>query len=152
MRLMRLAFVVTVLAAGGMFGSATASAVTLEDYLWRSRPLLLFAPSSNDPRLVEVLARIDSSRCEFADRDMVVGVVVAEGDSSLDGRRVDADQSRRLGERFAIGPDAFAAVLIGKDGGEKWRADDVPDLEHVYAVIDGMPMRSREVGGGSGGC
>lgn len=152
MTLLRLVIVVSVLAAGAMFGSATAGAVTLGDYLWRSRPLLLFAPSASDPRLVDTLARIRSSRCEFTDRDMVVGVVVAEGDSSLDGQPVDADQSRRLAEQFAIDPDAFAAVLIGKDGGEKWRADDVPDVQQIYAVVDGMPMRSREVGGGSAGC
>ncbi|MCV7348088.1 DUF4174 domain-containing protein [Mycolicibacterium rhodesiae] len=36
-------------------------------------------------------------------------------------------------------------VLIGKDGGEKLRVTDVPDLERIYAVIDGMPMRSNEI-------
>ena len=43
-------------------------------------------------------------------------------------------------------------VLIGKEGGEKLRVNDVPDLATVYAVIDGMPMRSREVGADPGRC
>lgn len=148
MRLVRVAFILTVLATGGMFGSATVGAADLDDYLWRSRPLLLFAPTPNDTRLTETLSRIQVSRCEFTDRDMVTGVVVAGGDSTLDGQPVSRDEARRLRTQFAIGPDAFAAILIGKDGGEKWRADDVPDLQRIYAVIDGMPMRGREAGGG----
>jgi hypothetical protein len=35
-------------------------------------------------------------------------------------------------------------VLLGKDGGEKLRTADVPDVQAIYAVIDGMPMRARE--------
>lgn len=148
MRLLRTAFIVIVLAASGMFGSAIAGAAGLGDYLWRSRPLLLFAPAPNDARLVEALSRIQATRCEFTDRDMVAGVVVDDGDSTLDGQSVGSDEARRLRTQFAIGPDAFAAILIGKDGGEKWRAGDVPDLQEIYAVIDGMPMREREAGGG----
>ncbi|MEI6254398.1 MAG: DUF4174 domain-containing protein [Mycobacteriaceae bacterium] len=43
-------------------------------------------------------------------------------------------------------------VLIGKDGGEKLRANDVPDLQAIYAVIDGMPMRGREMSANPGRC
>ena len=42
---------------------------------------------------------------------------------------------------FRISVKTFSAVLIGKDGGEKLRVNDVPDLAAIYAVIDGMPMR-----------
>lgn len=83
---------------------------------------------------------------------MVLGVVVAEGDSTLDGHAVDADEARRLRTQFAIGDDTFSVVLIGKDGGEKMRVDEVPDLQAIYAVVDGMPMRSREMGADPGRC
>jgi hypothetical protein len=43
-------------------------------------------------------------------------------------------------------------VLIGKDGGEKLRVNDVPNLATIYAVIDGMPMRSAETGADPGRC
>ena len=64
----------------------------------------------------------------------------------------DADEARRLANQFAIGDDAFSVVLVGKDGGEKLRVDEVPDLQSVYAVVDGMPMRSREMGADPGRC
>jgi hypothetical protein len=123
-------------------------AAELGDYLWTSRPLLLFAPSDGDPRLVDTVNRIEASRCDVVDRDIVIGVVVTEGASSLDGQAIGADQSQRLMKQYAIDEDAFTVVLIGKDGTEKLRANDVPDLQTIYAVIDGMPMRSREAVGG----
>lgn len=43
-------------------------------------------------------------------------------------------------------------ALIGKDGGENLRINDVPDLQTVYAVIDGMPMRGREMSTDPGRC
>ena len=53
---------------------------------------------------------------------------------------------------IAIGEDAFSVVLIGKDGGEKLRVNAVPDLQSIYEVIDGMPMRSREMDANPGRC
>ena len=53
---------------------------------------------------------------------------------------------------FGIGADSFSAVLIGKDGGEKLRVTDVPDLQAIYAVIDGMSMRARETSANPSRC
>lgn len=146
--IMRLAFVLAVLFTSSTFGSATAVAAELGDYLWTSRPLLVFAPSDSDPRLVDTLNRIEASRCEVVDRDMVIGVVVTEGASSLDGQAIGADQAQRLMKQYAIDENAFTVVLVGKDGGEKLRVNEVPNLQRIYAVIDGMPMRNREASGG----
>jgi hypothetical protein len=136
--------VVFLVTGAAALGPAQAMAAELGDYLWQRRPLLLFAPAESDPRLVETMRRIEASRCDFVDRDMVLGRIVTEGTSTLDGHVVDTDQARRLMSEFEIGADGFSAVLIGKDGGEKLRVADVPDLQAIYAVIDGMSMRARE--------
>lgn len=139
------ALAVILLATSAALMPARAVAAELSDYLWQSRPLLLFAPTDSDPRLVETMRRIEASRCDFADRDMVLGRILAEGTSTLGGEVVSTDQARRLSAEFGIGANSFSAVLIGKDGGEKLRVNDVPDLQAIYAVIDGMPMRGREM-------
>ena len=133
-------------------GPAQAMAAELSDYLWQRRPLLLFAPAESDPRLVETMRRIEASRCDFVDRDMVLGRIVTEGTSTLDGQFVDTNQAQRLMSGFGIGMDSFSVVLIGKDGGEKLRVNDVPDLPAIYALIDGMPMRNAERGADPGRC
>jgi hypothetical protein len=145
----RLALVLAVFLSASALGTATAGAVGLDDYLWERRPLLVFAPTEGDPRLLETLARIEASRCEFADRDMVLGLVVTEGTSTLDSQVVTAEESRQLADEYGVGDNAFAVALIGKDGGKKLRVDEVPDLRRIYAVIDGMPMRGRETSAAS---
>ncbi|MCV7056621.1 DUF4174 domain-containing protein [Mycolicibacterium gilvum] len=148
----RLALTLVVLIVGAGVGSATASATGLDDHLWEHRPLLMFAPGETDPRLVETLRRIESSRCDFVSRDMVAGVVVREGDSTLDGQLLSAEESQQLAQRYAVEDTAFAVILIGKDGGEKLRVDEIPDLQTFYDLIDGMPMRSREMSADPGRC
>ena len=83
---------------------------------------------------------------------MVLGRILAEGTSTLDGQVLDTNAALRLASQFGIGANGFSVVLIGKDGGEKLRVNDVPDLQAIYAVIDGMPMRGREMGADPGRC
>jgi hypothetical protein len=148
----RSALAVIILTASAVLAPAAAAAAELGDYLWQRRPLLLFAPAESDSRLVETVRRIEASRCDFADRDMVLGLIVTEGTSTLDGQVVDTGHVKRLLSEFGIAANTFSAVLIGKDGGEKLRVNDVPDLPTIYAVIDGMPMRSAETGVDPGRC
>lgn len=148
----QLALMLMVLLTSTFLGSPTAAAAELDDYLWERRPLLVFAPTDSDPRLVETLSRIESSRCDFGDRDMVLGLVVSEGNSTLDGQEVNADEPQRLRDRYEIGENGFSVLLIGKDGGEKLRVNEVPDLSAIYDLIDGMPMRSRETSANPSRC
>lgn len=150
--LVRSTFVLTALVAGSVLGSAPASAADLDDYLWEHRPLLVFAPTPNDPRLVETLNRIEATRCDFVERQMVAGVVVADGTGTFDGQPMQTGEPQRLSNVYGVGRDGFTVVLIGKDGGEKFRVDDVPDLQTFYAVVDGMPMRGREAQSDSSQC
>ena len=140
------------LAGSAVLLPARAVAAELSDYLWQARPLLVFAPTDSDPRLAETMRRIEASSCDFADRDMVLGRIVTAGTSTLGGDVVGTGQAQRLLSRFGIGENGFAVVLIGKDGGEKLRVNDIPDLQTIYAVIDGMPMRGREMSADPGGC
>jgi hypothetical protein len=83
---------------------------------------------------------------------MLLGLIVTEGTSTLDGQVLDTGAARRLLSEFGIGASSFSVLLIGKDGGEKLRVNGVPDLPAIYAVIDGMPMRSAEMGADPGRC
>ncbi|MCV7420470.1 DUF4174 domain-containing protein [Mycobacterium yunnanensis] len=151
-RLRRSTLVLVAVMVSAVFGSATAVAAELGDYRWERRPLLIFAPTERDPRLVETQRRVDATRCDFLARDMVLGVLVAQGRSTLDGQPVDAGQASRIAGQFGVDAGAFSVVLIGKDGGEKWRTSEVPDTTRIYDVVDGMPMRSREMNDGSRRC
>jgi hypothetical protein len=111
------------------FAAGTAAAAPLERYRWEARPILVFAPSEDDPRLEAQLERFESARAELEDRRNVV--------------IVDTEPGSALRRRFE--PEGFAVVLVGLDGGEKFRARDVVDPGTLNALIDRMPMRRREL-------
>ncbi|MEH3130965.1 MAG: DUF4174 domain-containing protein [Mycolicibacterium neoaurum] len=142
---LRSLLVLTAMGFATLCGTGTAAAGELDGYLWNHRPLLVFAPSADDSRLIETLARIESSRCEFTSRDMVLAQVLADGTSMLDGRVLEAGAARQLAGRYGVRDNGFAVLLIGKDGYQKLRVDAVPNLQTVYAVIDEMPMRGQEM-------
>ena len=48
-------------------------------------------------------------------------------------------------ERYGVEPGRFAAVLVGKDGTVKHRSDKPVEPDGLYALIDEMPMRRREM-------
>ena len=62
----------------------------------------------------------------------------------------DGADARALRTRFRVRPESFAVVLVGKDGTAKDRwAEPVP-MGEVFRLIDGMPMRQREMRGAGG--
>lgn len=117
----------------------------LRELRWENRVLLVFATSMADAQIAEMQTIADASRAELADRDLVFGWVLSEGDSRLDGQPVSSDYAKQIRDRAGFSSDAFGVVLVGKDGGIKARYDGVPDIDSVFALIDGMPMRRREM-------
>ena len=57
----------------------------------------------------------------------------------------DAGMWTDLRKEFRIVPHQLTVVLIGKDGGEKFRSNDPVTIEKLDALIDAMPMRQQEV-------
>ncbi len=113
--------------ASALFVSAEAD-TTLADYRWNARPIVVFA-GPNDPRLAEQRALFEAARGELLERDNVV--------------IVDLRETSALRRRFR--PGAFTVLLVGKDGGEKFRRDEIVDPDDLHALIDTMPMRRREM-------
>jgi hypothetical protein len=117
----------------------------LEQYRWKSRLLLVFAPSETDSSYQDLQCRIHTRGEELAERDLVVFRLFEDGSGSVDGKPVAKDRVRSLRSRFAPRPGALTLVLVGKDGGEKLRQVDGFELQEVLDRIDAMPMRQREM-------
>ena len=46
---------------------------------------------------------------------------------------------------MGLSSDSFALTLLGRDGGMKLESETAVGMEEVYALIDTMPMRRREM-------
>lgn len=55
------------------------------------------------------------------------------------------EEATSLRDRFDVGSGMFTAVLVGKDGGEKFRSRNPIPPQDLFERIDAMPMRRREM-------
>lgn len=117
----------------------------LDEHRWTHRPLLIFAPSDTSVALTSQHERLDRQHDGLRERDMIVVTLRASGTSTYEGTPLHADTAARLRTRFEVARNAFRVLLIGKDGTEKRRYDQVTAPETIFQVIDAMPMRQREM-------
>ncbi len=112
---------------------------------WEHRLFLIFAPSPGDDRYVRQMRLLEGARDGFAERDLLRGDLFEGETGTFDGGPVSAGQAAWAWERYGVEPGRFAAVLVGKDGTVKHRSGKPVEPEDLYALIDQMPMRRREM-------
>jgi hypothetical protein len=81
---------------------------------------------------------------ELKERDVVVVFVPVAGSGDQPSNR----HLQELRREFHVAAPEFTVVLVGKDGGEKFRSHVPVTIEKLNAVIDAMPMRRQEVRNG----
>ncbi len=122
-------------------GGANASS---DPYRWSFRPVYVFAPSGSHPDLQKQNAINQAAEAALRDRDVVVIRVIGTNISAEFGPEPRADAAA-LRARYRVPSDAFAFILVGKDGGVKLRSDAPVSVRQLADVIDVMPMRRREM-------
>lgn len=141
MKTLALAGLLTTLISG--LATAQASDNPLEAERWKTRPLILVAPTSNDPQVVKLREELaqPASREAFAEREMVLYTVVGEAGSRND-QPLRPEQTRALLQALdaRVGQPA-TLYLVGKDGGIKVREQQDWSLKALFGTVDRMPMR-----------
>jgi hypothetical protein len=108
-----------------------AGEAELNQFVWKKRPLVVFADSESDPRFTEQMELLMAAIPELEARDVVV--------------LTDTDPSARSPLRLKLRPRGFMLAIIGKDGGVKLRKPFPWDVREISRSIDKMPMRKREL-------
>lgn len=114
-------------------------------YQWQHRLLLVFAPTVEDTAYETQIALFAADSAALADRDLLLGHIFADGSSRIGEQVLTTADAKRLRQRFEVTPNQFAAILVGKDGTEKRRDEAPVKPDVIYAEIDAMPMRQREM-------
>jgi len=81
----------------------------------------------------------------FSERDLLRGDLLETGTGSFGGEPAPSGQVSAVRKRFQIEAGHFTAILVGKDGTVKHRTNTPVTPENLYALIDAMPMRRREM-------
>ena len=116
----------------------------------RARPILIFG-GTHEPRVVEQYAELAHREKDLQDRQIAVVFVsrthIPDGPDNPPLGTVAAlpAEQATLRRQFHIAPNTFTVILIGKDGGEKFRSTTVVPFQKLAALIDTMPMRQQEM-------
>jgi hypothetical protein len=139
-----LALTMTPIIASPQTSATPTGIVSLTSLRDTARPLLIFAPTPNDPQLQIQLRRLNQSAAAIANRDIAVIAIPWNSPSPTAATLTDQDAlaARR---RFHIAPSDFTVILLGKDGGEKLRSSKPLTLDKLTSTIDAMPMRQDEL-------
>ena len=105
--------------------------VTLEDFMWVSRPLIIFAESPKDPRFKQQMALIEALPDDLRTRDVVV--------------ITDTDPAAKSPIRERLRPRGFGLVLVAKDGTILLRKPKPWTVREISRSIDKLPARQEEV-------
>jgi hypothetical protein len=98
------------------------------------REIIIFAYADDDDSLKKQLVILNSDIKGLKERDLIIVIKVWGKDKNL------------AHQKYKIAKNQFTLVLIGKDGGEKYRSEKIISLQKLYAIIDAMPMRRHEMG------
>ncbi len=109
----------------------SAQDVTLSDFLWIKRPVVVFAESPADPRYVQQMQFLLDELEALDARDVVI--------------ITDTDPDARSSIRTKLRPRGFMLALIGKDGQVEQRKPLPWSVREITRAIDKMPLRQQEI-------
>lgn len=124
--------------------NSTAEAF-MDTYRWHKRPVIVAAPDPSAPLVAAQRAALATTDAALSERDMVRIEILGENVTTDGTPRPDISASR-LRDQFGIGKTDALALLVGKDGGVKIRRRAAITADELFATIDAMPMRRREMG------
>lgn len=108
-----------------------AADVTLDEFRWQKRPVVVFADSPADPNFADQMQMVTSRAFDLVERDVVV--------------ITDTDPAAKTSIRQKLRPRGFSVALIGKDGQIEQRKPSPWSSREIARAIDKMPLRQREV-------
>ncbi|HVF96083.1 MAG TPA: DUF4174 domain-containing protein [Flavisolibacter sp.] len=94
------------------------------------RQVLIFGPPDSQ-QLMAQLALLSKESAGLKERDVAVSAVT---------------KNSSLYRQFGIATTVpFVILLVGKDGGEKYRSKELTTAQQLFDLIDAMPMRMQEI-------
>ena len=108
-----------------------ARGVTMAEFLWLKRPVVVFADSPNDPAFATQLEFLAEQPEALLERDVVV--------------IVDTNPSAASFFRQKLRPRGFSLVLMDKDGGIEIRKPRPWDVREITRAIDKFPLARQEM-------
>jgi len=123
-------------------------AQSLNTYRWKSRLVLLFTPTPDDPMFERQIRLLHGQNDEFEERNVVFMFITPDGKFENTGRFLKQADAQKMYSKFGAEQFQLEMVLVGLDGHEKFRAKNrITPPSVLLNLIDQMPMRAAEIRG-----
>ncbi|TVQ06781.1 MAG: DUF4174 domain-containing protein [Bacteroidetes bacterium] len=127
-----------------LFGALLGSAQDLSKHKWENRLILLITDDENNSTFKSQIVEFRKDLTGLNERKLIIyQVMPGEYKTGLNGET--KIKSSRLYKDYKKSDAGFEVVLLGLDGGVKLQQNELLSLEKLYATIDAMPMRRREI-------
>lgn len=103
----------------------------LSEFVWKKRPIVVFADSENDPAFIAQMEFFAARPGPLIERDVVV--------------LTDTDPSTLSPLRKKLRPRGFMLVIISKEGDIQLRKPFPWSVREINRSIDKLPIRQREI-------
>ncbi|MDF1801809.1 DUF4174 domain-containing protein [Thalassovita sp.] len=113
------------------FAPKDGTVADLNEFLWKNRPLVVFADSPADPRFEEQIRLLEEDQPGLETRDVVV--------------LVDTDPAAKSALRQKLRPRGFMMVVLAKDGSVILRKPLPWHVREIGRAIDKQPLRQQEI-------
>ncbi|MCW8327892.1 DUF4174 domain-containing protein [Photobacterium sp. SDRW27] len=110
---------------------------------WNHRSILFFAPEK-DHYVQEFIKQTLMNGCQLQERDIKTVIITRDG-FNQPANFFSADDIRYLEQKYNIATDTHTAILIGKDGLEKYRWGEETNWNYLTELVDSMPLRQKEM-------
>ncbi len=98
------------------------------------RKVFLFYNEKNSGIWTKQVSELDSQKKGIKDRDIVITSYKLSAENETVWKKWDIDRSK-----------PFTFILVGRDGGEKHRSNQMVTHQELFGKIDAMPMRKSEI-------
>lgn len=98
------------------------------------RKILLFYNDNGKEQWKAQQQVLEAARNDVTERDITVISMPFSSQNAGEWKKWKVDAS-----------EAFTFILVGRDGGEKLRSNELVKTDKLFGLIDSMPMRKREM-------
>lgn len=123
-----------------MFFSLFVQSQELSSYQWSNRLLLIVSDNPNSPEVKQQISLFADDSLALDERKLLILQVFPEH-YLMGANNFVRRQSREIYFDYKSVDRPFQVILIGLDGSEKLRKNNLIMPAELYTIIDSMPMR-----------
>ena len=125
--------------------NADMMAKDLTEHKWKNRLILVIANDPSENQFNLQLEELKKHLPGLADRKVVVYKILPDKYQLENFKKDEWINSSDLYDDYKQSDSPFEVILIGLDGGVKLAKNRPVACEELFALIDSMPMRMREL-------